>query len=123
MNTDTDDDGEHSEFDTRYYESKETTIVGRVAERLKAKGIPASEGEALRYRGLGRKGLQKLIRMGVVVGRLDDPARQREILKKRKEAERRRIKERSVKVTQMISDTEDRLRSLKKELKILSKTK
>lgn len=114
--TDTDDDGEHCEFDTRYYESNETTIVGRVAERLKAKGIPASEGEALRYRGLGRKGLQKLIRMGVVVGRLDDPAR-------REEAERRRIKERSAKVTQMISDTKERLRSLKKELKILSKTK
>lgn len=122
MNTDTDDDGEHCEFDTRYYDSKETTIVGRVAERLKAKGIPASEGEALRYRGLGRKGLQKLIRMGVVVGRLDDPARQREILKKRKEAERRRIKERSAKVRQMIIDTKERLHLLKKELRSLYKS-
>jgi len=113
-----DEDG----YDTREYNSKETTILGRVCEKLKALGIPVSVGVALRYRGLGRKRLQTLIKMGYVTGSLHDPQERAAYNAERAaESKKRRNKARTAKVRQMITDTESRLKALRQELRALTK--
>lgn len=109
-------------YDSRYWESKETTILERVCEKLKdIGGPPISVSEALRFRGVGRKTLDELIRRGYVIGTLSDPeSRKKRRAEQIAETAARLKRARTQKVRKMLMDTELRLKLLKKELRELT---
>jgi nucleotidyltransferase/DNA polymerase involved in DNA repair len=92
------------------------TILDYAIESIKHLGIPVHETVALRFRGLGKKRLQQLIAMGYVTStsRSDRAA---DIA-----ARAMRVKnQRTEKVRKLITNTEIRLKSLKKELRSLTR--